>query len=569
MTTKYTPVNDYINKQGTIQWGTISQDTPQERAKVMPSDRVINIRRLSLEGAREALSTNQEVLVPGKVLVKPQENKTLLVTQECYKAKMTPSCLRPSSVKDSLTGKMITPDDLRSKKALFIGNNAFHIDTLLLHMLSQAPTKQLQHPVQNRPLTDEEQMQFVAELSLCYFIEDPLLLEQALCNAEPLNVLQGISDKSDLIFLINAERLFSCMKQPRVKIVAPQVWVKFETLLNAPRICNLLQRPSLKKICSDFNYRLAHQQGFKGYNILAPNPWKDYQDKKSFIFWGATTPIKTLPEITSVEDGLYDYINKVVDDNISSQTMDALYAAAFNAKQGDTLLVPSSNFQLLADDKRKCNILLERLIPIERKSFPTLISNEKEGDALLDPISMELIPLSKINAPDVISIGNYVFTLDSCLFRMLSQTAHKDGGIPHPLENRPLTLEEKVNFLTDLCQKINFAHPLALEDYCWSETTVDLLETLKKQHFGIAPFRASLQFPPFYKPDPSLTPDVLFAANASFLLNMASQDTHKKPGDLLWNLFSKRKELFADKDIGYQAQIVYDLQIDAHKDSKQ
>ncbi|MBS0616153.1 MAG: hypothetical protein JSR58_06345 [Verrucomicrobia bacterium] len=554
MTNKYTPVNDYANNQSIIYWGAISEDNDKQRQSVILQDRVISIHRLVLDAARAALLTPlREFLLPGKItadLDGSSSNAQFIVSQKCDKIKIIPSSERAAFCQDPLTHKNITPDDLRTKKALFIGNYAFHVDSLLLHYLKKTPCAQLEHPIEKRPLTQLEQVQLIAELSLCLSIDDSYLLEQTLCDPKRLNVLQLITDKSDLIFLINAEQLFSCMKPARIRILTPQIWRQFETLLNTPQICELLQRPILKTYDNKFFDVLLHQEECKGLQLKAPDPLKDFADKKSFIFWGICPVNEQAREklklnVPGVE--FEDAFPPVADMMKRGFMQDIFYLNALVANNGDILLAPSCNTRIQFSKKYNCWPCYERIIPIQRKIVPSFFLNQQEGNTLLDPITLDEIPLDQLNAPHIISIGNYVLTLTSCLRTMLSRTVNDDDEILHPVENRALTYSERMNFIVDVSKKLGIDNPGMLEAYCFNHVEYSFVQKSKNQHFGVAPFPSVDDTPlgPQLNPNPSLTGDVFFAANFSLLLSkvLSSSNQPITPGHLLWELSLKHKAL--------------------------
>lgn len=96
------------------------------------------------------------------------------------------------------------------------------------------------------------------------------------------------------------------------------------------------------------------------------------------------------------------------------------------------------------------------------------LANSKSDEGWEDPISLETIPADQISSSKILCIGRYALSIQAALTSMLTRLNKEcpRGEIPHPIEQRKLTPDEKAKFLQEIAAFFAIVNPEALEA-CW------------------------------------------------------------------------------------------------------
>lgn len=100
---------------------------------------------------------------------------------------------------------------------------------------------------------------------------------------------------------------------------------------------------------------------------------------------------------------------------------------------------------------------------------PHALANHQSQEGWVDPISLDPIPIDQISSSQIVRIGLYAIPILSALKLMLTRTIREcpQGEIPHPLESRSLTTEEKEKFLRETSAFFAIPNFKNLEG-CWN-----------------------------------------------------------------------------------------------------
>lgn len=110
-------------------------------------------------------------------------------------------------------------------------------------------------------------------------------------------------------------------------------------------------------------------------------------------------------------------------------------------------------------------------IPNSMEGFnPDQLANSKSAEGWEDPISLETIPADQISNNKILRVGRYALPIQAALTSMLTRLLKESprGEIPHPIEQRKLTADEKAKFLQEIGAFFAILDPEALEA-CWRE----------------------------------------------------------------------------------------------------
>ncbi|HUD02366.1 MAG TPA: hypothetical protein VMR37_08545, partial [Rhabdochlamydiaceae bacterium] len=100
------------------------------------------------------------------------------------------------------------------------------------------------------------------------------------------------------------------------------------------------------------------------------------------------------------------------------------------------------------------------------------LANGKTGKGeWLDPITLDPIPANQISTNQILCFGQYALPIKTALTSMLTR-AYKPidcppGEIPHPIEIRKLTPNQKVKFLREVSAFFAISDPRKIQD-CWN-----------------------------------------------------------------------------------------------------
>lgn len=123
---------------------------------------------------------------------------------------------------------------------------------------------------------------------------------------------------------------------------------------------------------------------------------------------------------------------------------------------------------------------------VGQMNLDQLANDRDDENNVIEPITLESIPLKTVCSPKNLLIGQYIIDVENVLKCIFNHPCNKFGAIHHPIENRYLFPIEQEKLLTDLAYLFGIEDKNLILD-CWKENRRDymvFIVSFMRQHFS-------------------------------------------------------------------------------------